>query len=518
MASRHAETKVFDYCLNPVHVCDQDKDVIVPCGKCDGCRLHKANEWSYRVADEITNCPYPVAFTLTYSNTFLPVLQRFNDVSTLLHKSFYRSNHSANVRKTLRFDKEGNTCFVLKPRLDDIVVDYNFPSLCPTGLKNLDIIPYASKRDIQLFLKLLRKLIYARFPNKSAQSKCVRYFIISEYGETYYRPHYHGIFFFNDREVSSYVIEYAIYQCWPMCDKVRLSDHIQYCDSRASRYLTQYINSFSLLPQVYQKVKELRPFRLSSKKPSMGFGQFDKAVVSEKIIEGIDYYYKPIRCIGSSNVFRVPANYISAQFPKCYRYSKIPYSRLLSIYGLVFWNMSHLSNNDVRGFSTDSDARKCSDLCVRLRQVLRPQDVSASLHCYRYCLEYGCTPSFYVYILDLLYYKQAMNALKLFYEFQQDLAKKHEWLKIARMYSNFADMRNWLVSFSDNDVKFVTAYCFLESLSICAADLDEYDWYVVNDNYSFEQKRYELELSDILADMVKKPKYNTLIGNSPDIV
>lgn len=43
------------------------------------------------------------------------------------------------------------------------------------------------KRDVQLFLKRFRK---------NFKSKEIRYYIVSEYGDHTYRPHYHGIFFF----------------------------------------------------------------------------------------------------------------------------------------------------------------------------------------------------------------------------------------------------------------------------------------------------------------------------------
>lgn len=44
-----------------------------------------------------------------------------------------------------------------------------------------------NKRDVQLFLKRLRK--------NFAKGE-LRYYIVSEYGDTTFRPHYHGLFFF----------------------------------------------------------------------------------------------------------------------------------------------------------------------------------------------------------------------------------------------------------------------------------------------------------------------------------
>lgn len=54
-------------------------------------------------------------------------------------------------------------------------------------------------RDVQLFLKRLRK---------NFDSKTLRYFIVSEYGDHTQRPHYHGLLFFNniDRSPAIYDI------------------------------------------------------------------------------------------------------------------------------------------------------------------------------------------------------------------------------------------------------------------------------------------------------------------------
>ena len=61
------------------------------------------------------------------------------------------------------------------------------------------------KRDIQLFLKRLRK---------NFNSQALRYFIVSEYGDHTFRPHYHALLFFNfDRNNDIYDI---IEQAWSL--------------------------------------------------------------------------------------------------------------------------------------------------------------------------------------------------------------------------------------------------------------------------------------------------------------
>lgn len=96
----------------------------VPCNKCPACYKRRVSSWSFRLMqqEKVSTCAY--FFTLTYDND--------------------------HVRRT----------------------EKNFLTL--------------SKRDVQLFLKRLRKLC----PNDS-----IKYYICGEYGTQTWRPHYHAIMF-----------------------------------------------------------------------------------------------------------------------------------------------------------------------------------------------------------------------------------------------------------------------------------------------------------------------------------
>lgn len=96
----------------------------VPCGKCPGCRCDRSREWANRMILELEDYPNAIFVTLTYRDSDLPLTQ--------------------------------------------------------SGVPTLD------HRDVQLFLKRLRK----RFSGKR-----IRFFISGEYGSTTFRPHYHGIIY-----------------------------------------------------------------------------------------------------------------------------------------------------------------------------------------------------------------------------------------------------------------------------------------------------------------------------------
>lgn len=97
--------------------------LLVPCGKCLACRVNRRREWTARLQQEIIYSSSAIFLTLTYSDEHLPL------------------------------DENSNPC--------------------------------VSKRDVQLFLKRLRK----------HYGPGIRHFLNSEYGPETHRPHYHAIIY-----------------------------------------------------------------------------------------------------------------------------------------------------------------------------------------------------------------------------------------------------------------------------------------------------------------------------------
>lgn len=100
------------------------KDIIVPCGRCIGCRLDYSREWADRMILELDYSKTALFLTLTYDEESVP-----------------RS-------------------------------DLGYMTLCTKHMDN--------------FVRRLRR----RFSEKE-----IRYFYSGEYGDSTFRPHYHGIFF-----------------------------------------------------------------------------------------------------------------------------------------------------------------------------------------------------------------------------------------------------------------------------------------------------------------------------------
>lgn len=498
MASRYPTTPTVDYCFNPIHVVDEDKDIIVPCGKCDGCRLHQANEWSMRCGMEIEGSPATIFGSLSYTNKYLPKLRplRFYGSSPAdTSYSCWISDNSINIRYNGTYDV---------PREDNIVISYPYQSQFVKSWNNevVPVIAYSSKRDIQLWLKLLRRFLddEIHYKEKRVLEKgYFRYFVISEYGPYTFRPHYHFLIFCQSNEIAQALLDGALYSCWKMCLPERFFPYCHLCDSGARGYVTQYLTSFASLPRVYREVKEVRPFRLSSKSPSIGYIEQNKAKIFEDVSRGIINYIRPVPRLESASVLEYPSNFCSTLFPKCHGFATLSDRRRSIVYGYLY--------RAVRKFGESYTL-----LSKRLREVLYAQDYLATSACYRYCREIAGSPEHYMYVLDMYYYKLDMSHLKRFYESQQECDFRFNPYKIFEYYPN---IEQFLMSTDLNKHK---ALRFLfDSVSLeLSVFLNNHERYLeIKKKLYADNEVYRNEVSDICENMVKVSKFNEMTGNSP---
>lgn len=501
MASRYPSIKVVDYCYNPVHVVDSDKDIIVPCGKCDGCLLHKANEWSMRCGMEIEDTSYSIFGSLTYSNKYLPKLRPY--VSQRFKSRNYFSWYSDNSQN-IRFNS------VLDVQRDDHIIIHR--SYAPISVKNWDnlkypVIPYASKRDIQLWLKLIRKDLYENGFDKYRYFKrgLFRYFIISEIGPTTLRPHFHFLIFCQSREVSEYLIARSLYQNWKMCDAYRFFPYVHYCDSGARGYVTQYLTCFSDLPNVFRENKEIRPFRLSSKSPAIGFVGFEKKEIFSSIDTGTIFYTRKVPRLESSSLLQYPKDLLSTIFPKCYQFNKMVDSRRFSIYNYLYREVRKL------GFKSDV-------LCSRLSKTMHSQDFLATCACYRFCLDYIDSPSHYYYLLDTYYYLLDMQHLRSFYQSQQNCDFGQTPEKIFEYYPNIEVFCCDKDNFNRYRLKALISVLTPLGYNVDSLLFNEAFFSSIRRSINESRIDYFNEVNDITSNMVKMSKFNEMTGNSPSNV
>lgn len=185
-------------CLNPKQIPDEYGHLrIVPCGTCNACLVRSRMEWSFRLRQERDQSACSYFVTLTYEDSEMPI-QASLETST------------------------GALVY-------DGAVD---------------------KRDAQLFMKRLRKQI---------SPVRLRYYLVSEYGPTTFRPHYHFIAFL-DKTLSLDQFDTVVRACWPSPVV-----SVALLNEERIKYVTEYCITRNSIPD------RLNPnFRLVSRNPGIG--------------------------------------------------------------------------------------------------------------------------------------------------------------------------------------------------------------------------------------------------------
>jgi len=268
MITKELQNKLVTRCQNPRTVVNKytHEPVIVSCGSCPSCILRRSGIQTNLLTSYSAQFRYVYFVTLTYAPCFLPTFEvslieactddiadvscvpdinnlDAGDPNTYLF-GFRSVPRSASVKlKTSTVervfkDPEVKFTYPMKPKeLLSILgkIKHNVPNR----------IPYVCNRDLDLFLKRLRSY----YPDEK-----LRYYAVSEYGPTSFRPHWHLLLFSNSERFSKTVLE-NVSKAWSYGR----------CDASLSRgfaapYVASYVNSFVALPDFYtQMPKVVRP-------------------------------------------------------------------------------------------------------------------------------------------------------------------------------------------------------------------------------------------------------------------
>lgn len=268
MITKELQNKLVTRCQHPRTVVNKytHESVVVPCGHCPSCVLRRSAIQTNLLTTYSAQFRYIYFVTLTYAPCFLPTLEvsiiescsediadvpcvpDINDLDAGDPNTYmfgFRSvPRSASVKlknstvERIFRDPEIRFSYPMKPKdLLSILgkINHNVPNR----------IPYVCNRDLDLFLKRLRSY----YPDEK-----LRYYAVSEYGPTSFRPHWHLLLFSNSERFSQTV-----------CENVPKAWSYGRCDASLSRgfaapYVASYVNSFVALPDFYtQMPKVVRP-------------------------------------------------------------------------------------------------------------------------------------------------------------------------------------------------------------------------------------------------------------------
>lgn len=268
MITKELQNKLVTRCQNPRTVVNKytHEPVVVSCGSCPSCILRRSGIQTNLLTSYSAQFRYVYFVTLTYAPCFLPTLEvsvvetctddiadvsvvpniddlDVDDPNTYLFgfRSVPRSASvklkNSTVERTFK-DPDVRFSYPMTPKeLLSILnkVKHNVPNR----------IPYVCNRDLDLFLKRLRSYYL---------DEKLRYYAVSEYGPTSYRPHWHLLLFSDSERFSETVLE-NVSKAWSYGR----------CDASLSRgfaapYVASYVNSFVSLPDFYtQMPKVVRP-------------------------------------------------------------------------------------------------------------------------------------------------------------------------------------------------------------------------------------------------------------------
>ena len=187
-------------CISPMSLFSSKlgKYIEVPCGKCNACLSNKRAEWTFRLKEELKVSKTAYFVTLTYDINKVPLI-------------FKNEKGKYEKRKI------------------------------PLEL---------SKRDVQLFMKKLRKV------QKKVTNDSIRYYLVGEYGSQTMRAHYHAILFNLDMSLKNKIVDIWNYGFVYIGSVTGASIH----------YTTKYmINKFDREDEVI-----VQPFALMSRRPALG--------------------------------------------------------------------------------------------------------------------------------------------------------------------------------------------------------------------------------------------------------
>ena len=365
------DIKPFISCMHPQRIFNRNTKSweYVPCGKCPAC-INRANaQLAARIQKEIEAHKYTLFFTLTYDNEHIPLMEYFEDkCSHAQFRPFGRVASDDRYFKSLPFlpfwDYSAPNSKFNPAGVTGCEVNLPLPPVTHYDGKNT-VFAVCCKQDVIDFVKRLRQKIYKNYGNSAP----IKYYFCSEYGPRTFRPHYHGLLFFDSPALREKIVSFIV-QSWglfrrlqghgrnrfsfePFCDAARFTVEGNGCEkdfnisfvtpttNSAANYVSQYVSSDSDLPQVLQ-FKAFKPFRLYSAGSMFGV----TAALSTEVFTHFAHLYELRNCFVPSvkRDFTHPVQIIDKQgYPVSLA---VPYTEheLLSVWRKPF-EYSLLSDN-----------------------------------------------------------------------------------------------------------------------------------------------------------------------------
>lgn len=305
--------KHFNICSNPRIIKNRytGDEILAPCGKCPTCLNLKSSMSTFLCTMEQADNKYTMFVTLTYNDKCMPKMKPV-------------LSSSSSVSNVYKFYGVTPNIYGYNELLATYVDDKKDP-IVPVILKKANLnclLGYANKQDIQNFLKRFRDYCY-RYAGET-----IRYYAVSEYGPEHFRPHWHLLIYFSSDKLLQ-KFKYCLYKSWRF-------GFISYslAGNSANNYVAGYVNSTVSLPSFYTNSKAIRPRSYHSRFFGKAYYYRFKKEVYHPPYTKIDELSR-VLCGKEVEVFPI-RSVQDTFFPKCYRFSVLPYNDLVRCYRIYY--------------------------------------------------------------------------------------------------------------------------------------------------------------------------------------
>lgn len=275
--------------------------VQVNCGQCPACVTRRNHKYVPLIFNESAFHKYTYFVTLTYNDKHLPIIKAYDYIpkNPLAGNWRYYSRLLRESEEFVRFKK--------------------------------GLLPVCKSVDVQKFLKRLRKCVDSDENISLYGRRKIRYFFHYDYGSTTFRPHWHGVLFFDSDDIAENIEDY-VRSAWSFN-----AESLGFIDCQraisAAAYVALYTQTISKLPPIYS-FRDFAPRALFSQRfgHCFKFLQDVGDIVRRGLREVVVYDYESV----SYKTIPLPASYIYRYFPRIPSFSSLTDAECLEVYRICY--------------------------------------------------------------------------------------------------------------------------------------------------------------------------------------
>lgn len=334
--------------ITPVSKCEHPKmffskrakkEIYVSCGKCLPCRMARQARWAERIKKESQDHLYTQVIYLDYNDAHIPKYDFDDDPYFLVDNTprlqeYYKNNpglQRIDLRE-LHFHHEYERDYVID-RLNGSVSS----------------LPHPSVYDIQIFKKRLATKICREVTGNYGSFRSA---IVAEIGSTTFRPHYHGVIWFDDERILQ-ALKRFVPECWTDSIGNPLGDaHVEAERGNFASYISKYITKPADIPEIYE-MPGFKPFFLTSRHPPIG--TLCTGARNRYIFDSASPVKVEISGSGDQvnvQVFPIGQSLEARLYPKCPLYSQLSEHDRFELYKMIF-DPDGLVYESYEAFKTD---------------------------------------------------------------------------------------------------------------------------------------------------------------------